>query len=163
MEIAVFIIGFVLFIIVGATVANISVKKDKKKYKDFKFLTGGTYVGGYDNLLDIIHVLFLEKDNSFFIELDEKDGKRRIEIPYKDVIKIEGKNEQQISNEPTLMNLLVFGVLGLGLKKQKISNRKFFVLTYLNRESNEEQRVIFESNQAEKYVDMFNEKIRANQ
>lgn len=154
--------GAIAIVVILVIVANLIPHQKETKYTGYKFLTGGTYVGGYDNLLDIIHVLFLEKDNSFFIELDEKHNKRKIEIPYKDIVKVEGKNEQQISNEPTLVNLLVFGVLAFGIQKQKISNRKFFILTYLNRETNEEQKVIFECNQAEKYVDMFNEKIRAN-
>jgi hypothetical protein len=157
-----FIIGFTVFLVVGFMIANICSKADKEKYKEYEFLGCAKYCGGFDNVLDRIDVVIREKNNSLFIEWNKKYNIKTLEISYSSIISIHGKSEEQITNDVTLGRIVLLGVLSLGLKKRNISNRKFFILTYNDTNSNKEQKIVFECFQAEKYVDMFNNVIKAS-
>lgn len=74
-------------------------------------------------------------------------GLQQFYIPITDVIKVEGKTEEQISKDVTLTRLIALGIFAFGLKKKRIDKYTYLIITYSDCEI--ENTIIFESDEAQ--------------
>lgn len=144
----------VLILIISIIAVIIATRSNEDDIDKPKILIITDYVGGVDLLFDRTKCLITLFDDRMEFNFNFKKD-MNFYIPINNIIDVKGKTEEQISKDVTLSRLLLTGILAFGLKKTKIKNRKFLVITHnLN---NVKENIIFEYNYLEVFIKKYRE------
>lgn len=116
-----------------------------KKFKRTSFSVHN-YYGGYDDIMDIKQVgIGYDEEGYFFLKFFTQEKK----IPIGNIIEVSTKTEQEIKEAVSLGRSLLVGNLAFLWKKNKVTNKKFVIINFLDEEENKERNIIVESKSAE--------------
>ena len=88
----------------------------------------GKYGGGYANItMNGQLKLTIKKDKLVFSQL----WKTYYTLDIKDITDVQYKSEQEISKDVTLTRLLAFGIFAFGLKKKRVNNSYYIIISTL--------------------------------
>ncbi|MGH4138295.1 hypothetical protein [Clostridium sp.] len=132
----IFLVLPILIIIIGVSVklrnttpeelANSKAMADGLNSKNAMYEAKVEYYGGHPDLLEAGKYTFKLFDDKIFIGGYTKD--KPFEIPYCKIKGMEMVNKSQISNNPKLSSMLLFGIVGLGINNTDKVEEYFIIL-----------------------------------